>query len=222
MADIPEWWVRGDWFDVCSCDIACPCEFAQPPTNNRCDGVLAYHVREGAYGDVRLDGLNVLGVAHFTGNLWAGEAKVSVGLFIDERASELQRQALQEIFSGQAGGFMAKFARAIGEMRGIEFVPISFAVADDLAFWSAEVPGKVTASAEALGGPMTPPGKRVQLSTHRAQRSDPDRSPHGARPPAIGLTSTASAGTGPASRANTSSLTGKVPPEANAENALTR
>jgi hypothetical protein len=120
-------------------------------------------VREGTYGDVRLDGLNVLGVAHFTGNLFAGEAKVSVGLFIDERANELQRQALQMIFSGQAGGFMAKFARAIGEMRGIEFVPISFAVADDLAYWRVEVPGKVTASAEALGGPMTPPGKRVQL-----------------------------------------------------------
>jgi hypothetical protein len=61
MTDIPHWWMRGDWFDVCSCDIACPCEFAQPPTNNRCEGVLAYQVREGAYGDVRLDGPNVLG-----------------------------------------------------------------------------------------------------------------------------------------------------------------
>jgi hypothetical protein len=26
--------MRGDWFDVCSCNIACPCEFAQPPTNS--------------------------------------------------------------------------------------------------------------------------------------------------------------------------------------------
>jgi hypothetical protein len=66
MTDIPHWWMRGDWFDVCSCDIACPCEFAQPPTNNRCEGVLAYKVREGAYGDVRLDGLNVLGIGQFT------------------------------------------------------------------------------------------------------------------------------------------------------------
>jgi len=163
MADIPQWWMRGDWFDVCSCDIACPCEFAQPPTNNRCEGVLAYHVREGVYGDVRLDGLNVLGVAHFEGNIWAGQAKVSLGLFIDERASESQRQALQTVFSGQAGGFMADFAKLIGEVRGIEFVPISFALAEDLAYWRAEIPGKVAAAAEALTGPTTPPGKRVQL-----------------------------------------------------------
>jgi hypothetical protein len=163
MANVPQWWMRGDWFDVCSCDIACPCEFAQPPTNNRCEGVLAYHVREGVYGAVRLDGLNVLGVGHFEGNIWAGQAKVAFGFFIDERASEPQRQALQMIFSGQAGGFMADFAKLIGEVRGIEFVPISFAVADDLAYWRAEIPGKVTAAAEALTGPMTPPGKRVQL-----------------------------------------------------------
>ena len=145
MANIPQWWIRGDWFDVCSCNIACPCEFAQAPTNNRCEGVLAYHVREGAYGDVRLDGLNVIGVAHFEGNIWAGEAKVSMGLFIDERADERQRQALQLIFSGQAGGFMANFAKLIGEVRGLEFVPITFEVANDLAYWRAEIPGKVTA-----------------------------------------------------------------------------
>lgn len=163
MANIPPWWMRGDWFDVCSCNIACPCEFAQAPTNNRCEGVLAYHVREGAYGDVRLDGLNVIGVAHFEGNIWAGEAKVSMGLFIDERADQRQRQALQLVFSGQAGGFMANFAKLVGEVRGLEFVPITFEVADDLAYWRAEIPGKVTASAEALSGPTTPPGARVQL-----------------------------------------------------------
>ena len=162
MANVPSWWMRGDWFDVCSCNIACPCEFAQPPTNNRCEGVLAYHVREGAYGETPLDGLNVLAVAHFTGNVWAGEAKISLGLFIDEQADEPQRHALQMVFSGQAGGFMGNFARSVGDVRGIEFVPISFDIAADLAYWRAEIPGKVTASADALTGPTTPPGARVQ------------------------------------------------------------
>ncbi len=163
MADIPDWTLRGDWFDVCSCDIACPCEFAQPPTNNHCEGVLAYHVRNGVYGAARLDGLNVLAVASFSGNVWAGEASISLGLFIDERADEAQRDALRLIFSGQAGGFMAGFARSVGEVRGIEYVQIDFEVADDLSFWKAEIPGSVTAFAEALGGPTTPKGKRVQL-----------------------------------------------------------
>jgi hypothetical protein len=66
--------VAGDWFDVCRCNIPCPCEFAQPPTDNYCEGVIAYHVREGNYGDVRLDGLSLIGLISFEGNLWAGEA----------------------------------------------------------------------------------------------------------------------------------------------------
>jgi hypothetical protein len=44
----------------------------------------------------------------------------------------------------------------------VEYAPIKIEVADDLGYWSAEIPGKVLARAEALTGPMTPPCKRVQ------------------------------------------------------------
>jgi hypothetical protein len=125
--------------------------------------VLAYHIREGAYGNMRLDGLNVLAVGQFDGNIWAGEARLTLGLYIDARADERQRDALQRVFSGQAGGFMATFAALVGEVCGLEYVPITFEVAEDLAYWRAEVPGKVVAAAEALSGPTTPPGARVQL-----------------------------------------------------------
>jgi hypothetical protein len=57
---IPEWKLSGDWFDVCKCSIPCPCEFAQTPTYGDCDGVLAYHIKKGNYGQTTLDGLNVL------------------------------------------------------------------------------------------------------------------------------------------------------------------
>ena len=160
---VPQWRVVGDWFDVCRCDIPCPCEFAQPPTDNWCQGVLAWHIREGHYGDVALDGLSVVALGYYEGNLWAGDTKATMGLFLDEQADERQREALQMIFGGQAGGFPAEFAQFIGEVRGIEFAPIEFEVADDLAYWRAEIPGKVLASAEALAGPTTPLGERVQL-----------------------------------------------------------
>lgn len=159
LAQSPRWHVEGDWFDVCKCSVPCPCEFAQAPTFGDCKGVLAYNIRKGHYGDVPLEGLNVLKLAAFKGNLWSGQVKVTMGFFLDERADPRQREALQTIFSGGAGGFPANFAR---EVRGIEFVPIKFEVAKDLAYWSAEIPGKVMAKAEALTGPMTPPGQRVQ------------------------------------------------------------
>jgi hypothetical protein len=133
VADIPQWRLVGDWFDVCSCDIPCPCEFAQPPTNNHCEGVLDYRIGEGHYGDVRLDGLNVLAVAAFDGNLWAGDADLVMGIFIDERGDERQREALQMIFGGQAGGWPATLAELIGEVRGIEFARIEVEVAGDHA-----------------------------------------------------------------------------------------
>src|SRR5918995_7423258 len=129
---IPDWKVTGDWFDVCKCNIPCPCTFAQAPSYGDCDAVLAYHIRNGHYGQTPLDGLNVLGLSYFKGNIWAGEAKASIGLFFDEQANPQQREALQMIFSGKAGGFMAEFAKIIGDMRGTGYAPIKFEVSDDL------------------------------------------------------------------------------------------
>jgi hypothetical protein len=160
--NIPKWKVSGDWFDVCKCNIPCPCIFAQTPTYGDCNGVMAYHIRSGNYGQTQLDGLNVLVLDYFKGNVWAGETRVTCAFFFDERADKQQRDALQMIFSGKAGGFMAEFAKLIGDVRGTDFAPIKFEVADDLSYWSAEIPRKVVAKAEALSGPMTPPGKRVQ------------------------------------------------------------
>jgi len=124
---------------------------------------MAYHVRDGAFGDVELDGLNVIAVVTFQGNAWAKENPVALGMFMDARANDQQREALQLVFSGQAGGWMGIFAQLVGEVRGVEIVPIEFEVAKDLAHWRAEIPGRIKASAAALSGPTTPPGARVQL-----------------------------------------------------------
>ena len=163
MGDVPEWQIAGDWFDVCKCTIPCPCTFAQAPSEGDCEGILAWHIRTGHYGDASLDGLNVVALGHFEGNLWEGGQRATLGIYMDERADEGQREGLQMIFGGQAGGWPAEFARSVLEVRGIEYVPITFEIADDLAYWAAEVPGKAKARAEALTGPTTAEGKRVQV-----------------------------------------------------------
>ena len=88
--NVPKWKVSGDWFDVCKCNIPCPCEFAQAPTFEDCDGILAWHIKRGNFGDISLDGLNVLGLGSFKGNIWAGDGatKVSIALFFDEKSNE--------------------------------------------------------------------------------------------------------------------------------------
>ncbi|MGH3341430.1 MAG: DUF1326 domain-containing protein [Carbonactinosporaceae bacterium] len=160
---IPRWHVAGDWFDACKCTIPCPCSFAQDPTYGDCDGVLAWHIREGHYGDVGLDGLNVLMLGSFVGNVWGKHSDAYAAVFLDERADEPQREALQMIFGGQAGGWPATLVEMLGpEMRGMDYAPVEVQVADDLSTWSARIPGLVDAGVEALTGPTTPAGQRVQ------------------------------------------------------------
>jgi len=134
--------------------------------DKQCRAVLAYRVREGHYGDVPLANLKLVLTAIFQGNIWAGQATgFKAALFVDSDASPQQQEGLQMIFSGQAGVVPARLSAIWGplEMVGMEVAPIDFEVASDLAFWRAEVPGRVAARAEALTGPMTPPGQRVQL-----------------------------------------------------------
>src|ERR1044071_9498492 len=75
MSDIPSWRIAGDWFDNCSCAVPCPCTFAQAPDNGFCESVLFWHIRQGHFGDVKLDGLSFLRVGRWEGDLWAGKVK---------------------------------------------------------------------------------------------------------------------------------------------------
>src|ERR1700730_1800974 len=107
MTESPSWHIVGDWFDNCSCAVACPCTFAQAPDNGFCESVLFWHIRRGHYGGINLDGLSFVRVGRWEGDLWAGKAKGAAGLFIDERADECQAEVLPRIIGGQVGGFPA-------------------------------------------------------------------------------------------------------------------
>src|SRR5262249_32485027 len=70
-----------------------------------CDVGVIFHIENGGYGDVTLDGLNVALAIHTPGPM--GEGNWAVGAYIDERADEKQTEALGAIFTGAAGGPMA-------------------------------------------------------------------------------------------------------------------
>lgn len=171
---VPKWHASGDWFDACKCDVPCPCSFAQRPTYGECDGVLVWHVRDGRYGDVLLDGLNVLMVGSFVGNLWAEHSDAYAAVFFDESADSAQREALQMIFGGQAGGWPGEMIAMFGaEIRGMEFAPVKVEIDEDLGGWRAAIPGRVEAGAVALTGPTTPEGARVQSTNLPGSETGP-------------------------------------------------
>ena len=164
MEDVQSWSIKGQWFDVCRCAIPCPCSWAQPPDDEYCEGILVWHVQQGRYGDVPLDGLNVAMLGSFGGNVWERGRDFKAAIFMDERAGERQRAALQTIFTGQAGGWPKHFGEMTkGETRGVAYAAIRVEIAPDLSRWRAEVPAhQIVAVAEALMGP-TSDGKVTKI-----------------------------------------------------------
>lgn len=175
MTDTTQWHLSGNWFDVCRCNVPCPCSWAEPPDDDYCEGILVWHIDEGRHGDVSLDGLNVVALGSFQGNIWVKPSNSKLGMFIDDRADESQRQALQMIFGGQAGGWPATFVSMMGpdaQMVGLEFAPIKVEIADDLSSWSAEIGGRVKAAANPLLGP-TSDGKYPRIENLPGSETGP-------------------------------------------------
>lgn len=116
--------VEGDYFEACSCDVSCPCIFLGPATNDSCDVFFAWHVEHGEMDGVDVSGLNAALAAHSPKQMTDGNW--TVALYIDERASEQQENALTAIFSGAAGGHLANVAPLIGSVAGVTRTSIDF------------------------------------------------------------------------------------------------
>ena len=56
--------VEGDYFEVCNCDVSCNCIWLGAATNDNCDVLLAWHVRNGNKDGVDLSGLNAVLAVH--------------------------------------------------------------------------------------------------------------------------------------------------------------
>ena len=132
MATQPKWQLSGDYFENCNCSVVCPClvstaaPLTSKPTQGVCDVALIFHINNGNYGSVRLDGLNVAVVAHTPGPMANGNWTVAA--YIDERADEKQTEALGAIFTGAAGGPMAAFVPLIGNNLGAKKAPIKYQI----------------------------------------------------------------------------------------------
>jgi hypothetical protein len=120
-----KWKISGDYFEACNCESTCPCIFLADPDEGDCQLALAWHVREGHFGGTPLDGLSVAAIFHTPGNMLSGP-KWRAALYLDGRATPEQAEALDKIFSGQAGGFWANIAPLVGERLGVRQVSIRF------------------------------------------------------------------------------------------------
>jgi hypothetical protein len=101
------WRIRGSYFESCNCDPICPCRRIDGvgggrSTHGVCMGVLAWLIDEGAADGVDLGGHQVALALTYSddeeGSPWTWI------LYLDSRAKDDQRNALEGIFTGRLGG----------------------------------------------------------------------------------------------------------------------
>lgn len=122
-----QWWFKGELIETCNCaPFGCPCNYTALPTHGHCRSVSAYRIEEGAFGPTRLDGLAFGMLYSWPGAIHEGNGAAVV--YVDERASEAQREAIGLIGGGEAGegGPFAIFATTYGKPATVVRGPIEF------------------------------------------------------------------------------------------------
>ncbi len=118
------WNAAGTYFETCNCEAACPCVFLGPPTEGDCTAMIGWHIDRGEFDGLSVEGLNVALAVHSPGQMTDGNWRVA--LYLDDRASEAQAEALGAMFSGAAGGHPAVLGGFIGEVMGVAPATITF------------------------------------------------------------------------------------------------
>ena len=148
--NIPQWSAKGLLFENCNCQLICPAHvsFKQNCTNERCTGYWAIRFNEGTYGDIPLVGLCVVILYDAPQKMYEGGW--TEALYLDESADACQREALETILKGKAGGPWEILARFVGTWLETRTVSINFK--DDGRNKSLTVNGLLEARIEVLRG----------------------------------------------------------------------
>ena len=153
------WAMRGYLLGACSCDWGCPCSFNAPPTRGFCEGGYVWHVVEGTYDKVKLDGVTFCWLAHSPGPLHKGN--VTAQLIVDERATKEQRDVILKVSEGKEGGPFAIFASVTSKFLEPIFAPFDVKI-DGLR--SSAKAGKVfDLKISPIENPVTGASEQLQL-----------------------------------------------------------
>ena len=101
-------YLRGTYFESCTCETICPCLRLLDPTQGYCKAILGWDIEKGHVGTVDVSGLRVAMWLNAPQNLLKGQFEMAV--YIDERASRSQFNALREAYHGKHGGHLGVIA----------------------------------------------------------------------------------------------------------------
>lgn len=122
----------------CQCPAyGCPCQRNGRPTHGTCHGSDFAHISKGHYGGVKLDGLNVVMVGNLVD---ANSDRLFATLYLDNKATEEQSDALTRILEYMNGAYVALADQPPVPFKRVKRVPIKFVESDDRTHYSLEIP----------------------------------------------------------------------------------
>lgn len=98
------WQISGQYMETCNCAFLCPCiasNLTARPTEGDCKAAVTLHIDKGVKDGIKLDGLSFVVMMHSPGAM--GEGNITVGLIVDDSASDQQLDAISAIATGSAG-----------------------------------------------------------------------------------------------------------------------
>ena len=147
-----KWHIKGDYILACNCDFGCPCNFNARPSAGFCQGSIGFQVADGKYGDIDLKGTKAMTSVKWPGAIHEGNGVAAV--YIDESASEEQRNALVMIMSGQAGGLpWSILSSTFSHFLPIRYAPVKMNIAGSDS--SVEVGEYLKISFQPIRNPVT-------------------------------------------------------------------
>jgi hypothetical protein len=117
--------LEGELLEVCTCKILCPCWVGEDPDGGICEGVLAWRINRGTVNGVDVSGRTIAALCHIPGNILKGNWRIVV--YLDDQTTPQQKEAILNVWTGKLGGPCADLAQLIGQVAGVELVPITFA-----------------------------------------------------------------------------------------------
>ena len=146
--------------EACNCSPGCNCQFTGFPDHGPCEAMIGGEVQEGTYGDVQLAGVRYVIAFMYPKAIHQGNGNVA--LFIDERATPAQADAIAAILSGRAGGMpFEALAGTVASMDGPVRAPIDMTLAGTKS--SFRVPGVLELSQTPILDAISGAEKEVQI-----------------------------------------------------------
>jgi len=159
-----KWAFKADYIETCNCAHGCPCNTIGIPTGGFCEAIVAWHVRNGHYGDIPLDGLDLVAAWSWPAAIHDGDG--TAAYFVSEHATPEQREAVAEILTGRAGGQgpFEVFATTFTTVHEPEFVEVQFISAGKESWF--KVPGVLEVQLQGFTQPWDnqPATKDVKIS----------------------------------------------------------